>query len=58
MSTYISESEKEWRRKANKAMKSEGLRLAKSDESGWYYTVVVDGEGVQVWATDSERPLT
>ena len=34
-------------------LKEQGLRLAGSDESGWY-TIVLnrDGEAMKVWATD------
>lgn len=30
----------------------QGLRLASSDEAGWYVTVVIEGEASKVWATD------
>jgi len=48
------QEEKNWDRKANRILRSEGLRLASSGEGepGWYYRVTVDGETVQVWVTD------
>lgn len=49
-------TDKQWRRKANLTLRKSDLRLASTEEAGWYYrvTVTLDGETdtVQVWATD------
>ena len=46
-------------KKINKILKPEGLRVAKSDESGWFYYVFVPeddnplkGEILNIWVTD------
>lgn len=41
----------------NFELSKEGLRVASSSESGWYYTVMVDGEPVSVWVTEIETEV-
>lgn len=49
---HTDESDKAWKRKANRFLNKYNLKLATYDEAGWYYNVVVDGEAVNCWVTD------
>jgi hypothetical protein len=44
----------DWRAQANASLAKQGLRLASisKGESGWYVSVMIDGEPCKVWATD------
>lgn len=49
-------TDKAWKRAANRVLGKSGLRLASSNEAGWYYRVTVNFEGetetTQVWVTE------